>query len=883
MSRALYVALALAAPIACAAQHPAPANTPAPARAPAQAAQDTTRRGAAPFRRFSEVVKDATHRQGMFETYEKGDHLYLVIPADRLGKDFLMTFEIAQGVGTRGLFGGTMLNIFEGSVMAFERHGERVFLLERPHRFRAPAGSPEAQAVELSFSSSVLESGKIESIRDDSAVVVDVYDWFVGDLSGISQRVRGAVQTGPGQPPNVTFDRPRSYLEAVTGFPQNVNIRAKLTFRPPQPANLNAVPDGRFIPVSIHYTLAELPAQPMTPRMADDRVGFFLTVQKDFSRNDTTFFQRYVNRWRLEPAGAPGPDGLVEPKQPITYYLDRNVPEALRPYMKAGVEAWNRAFEAAGFKNAIRADLLPEGADPADIRYHVLRWNTSDEPGYGAIGPSMVDPRSGEVLDADILFEANMVLGWKSAWRNIVNPVAALEAALGTSDAELQAVQAGGEISTFASEMAAQGGLLRSMLIARGELGPNAPVPAEYVGQAMKWVTMHEVGHTLGLRHNFRSSYDTPLERLYDKTWAEENGIYSSVMEYPAINVAPKGTANGYFYNPGVGSSDRWAIAYGYTPDARRAQEIARQAAETGHAYGTDEDAGGPAALDPVVTTFDLGRDPFVWAGNRAAMIAGLFADLPSLVLTDNSRYADLTAALTQLMGQYTQTFAPAVKAIGGQYTHRDHVGDPQGRAPFVSVPRARQREALAFLSDRAFSATAFQLPQGVVAQLGANRWSHWGTQNTFNGRIDFPLVEQTLGVQTALLNQLTSPFKLAKIRDAELRFGAANVVTIPELMGELTRTIWSEAWTGPSRNIPGMRRDLQRAHLDRLVTMVTTAEERMPADARAVARMQLTELGGRVRARLAALADLDASTVAHLSEARARIQKALDAGMDMK
>jgi uncharacterized protein DUF4953/uncharacterized protein DUF5117/uncharacterized protein DUF5118 len=850
-------------------------------QAPAATQQDTTRRPGT-GRRFQDVVRDATHRPGFFDTYEKGDTLYLVIPKDRLGREFLVTTEIAQGVGTSGLFGGTMLNIFEASLMALERHGSRVFLLERPHRFTAPAGSPAAAAVNLSFSSSVLESARIESIRDDSALVINVFEWFVSDLSNISQRVRGAVATGPGQPPPVTFERSRSFLEAVQSFPQNLNVRTKLTFRPQNPAGFNSVPDGRYIPVSIHYTLAALPESPMAPRLADDRIGFFLTVQKDFSRDDSTFFVRYVNRWRLEP-GRPADGGLVEPKQPIVYYLDRNIPEAYRPFMKAGVEEWNRAFEAAGWKNAIRAELLPEGADPADIRYHTLRWNTSDEPGYGAIGPSMVDPRTGEILDADILFEANMVLGWKSNWRNLVSPAVALEAALGVSQEDLEAAASGAEYSTFGAMLAAQGDLLRTMLMARGELEPNAPVPMEFVGQALKWVTMHEVGHTLGLRHNFRSSYDTPLERLFDRGWAEQNGIYSSVMEYPAVNVAPKGTPNGYFWSPTVGTSDRWAISYGYTNDPAKATQIAREAALAGHAYGTDEDAGGPGAMDPLVSTFDMTRDPLAWSRQRTAVVASLWPDLVRNILTDNSRYADLTSAVNSLLGQYAQALGPAVKYIGGQMVYRDHLGDPEGRMPFVNVPKARQQEALTFLSQQAFSTTAFQLPRDILSRMGSSRWNHWGVQNTVDGRIDFPFHERVLGVQTSLINQLTNPFKMAKIRDAELRYGAANVVTVPELLGTLTRTIWSEAWTAPARNVPSMRRDLQRAYLDRLVTMVTTTEDRMPADARAVARMQLADLATRIRARLAPPAALDAYTTAHFTEARARIQKALDAGMDTR
>ncbi|MGH7577423.1 MAG: zinc-dependent metalloprotease [Longimicrobiales bacterium] len=431
--------------------------------------------------------------------------------------------------------------------------------------------------------------------------------------------------------------------------------------------------------------------------------------------------------------------------------------------------------------------------------------------------------------------------------------------------------------------LSAQGTLLRAAMAARGDVGPGDPVPLEYVGEALRWVVMHEVGHTLGLRHNFRSSIDTPLEQLHDRDWARTRGLVSSVMDYHSPNIAARGERQGYYYTPTVGSSDEWVIAYGYTSDAARAAAIAREAGSDGHAFGTDEDAGGSGALDPTVNPNDLGADPLRWARQRAGIIAALWPDLPAHVLTDNSRYADLTDAFQTLVGQYAQALAPAVKYVGGQYVYRTRPGDANDRGPFVAVPKARQLEALSFLTERAFSEDAFAVPPRVLAQFGPDRWNHWGASNTFSGRIDYPLHERVLAVQTTLLNQLTNPFRLARIRDAELKFGAAEVVTIPELMDELTRAVWSEVWGATSRNMPAMRRDLQRAYLDRMTEIVATRQERMPADARAVARLRLSDLDRRIAQRLESAGSLDAYTVAHLQEARARIDKALDAGIELE
>ena len=821
---------------------------------------------------FEELTKDATVRAGFFDLYEKGDQLYMAIPRERLGDDFLMEMKIAQGVGASGLFGGTMLDIFEGKLMALERHGDRVFLVQRPHRFTAKNDANVQRAVDLTFGSSVLESAKIESYRTaDSALVVPVYDWFVSDLSNIGQRVRGAVRG------NVQLEKGRSFVESVKSFPENTNVRTRLTFRPNEARSINSVPDDRAISVSIHYTLAALPAHPMETRAGDDRVGNFLTVHKDFSSHDSTFYVRNVNRWRLEPGERVG--DRVRPVRPITYYIDPNVPEEYRQAFKDGVEGWNDAFEAAGFVDAIRALDLPAGADAEDIRYATLRWNVSDESGYGAIGPSVVDPRTGEVLDADILFEANMFLGHRNTWRNMsgsASAAEALEQALGVGAYD-PALQDGAlELAGFSNAFVEQGALLSAALAARGEIGPGDPVPDDYLYQAAKWVVMHEVGHTLGLQHNFRSSASTPFERLHDRAWAEQNGVFSSVMEYPTVNLAPAGKANGYYYNPGVGSYDRWAIAYAYTPDASRAAELARQVADERHLYGTNAESGGAGALDPTINTYDLSGDPLAWGEERTALIAALWPDLPAHVLGDNDSHTVVTSAFRSVLREYARALAPAVKYIGGQYINRDHAGDPDARMPFENVPVAQQRRALDLIVERAFAADAFGVPQDVLARFGSNRWLHWGESNTFGNRLDYPYHDEVRDLQASLLGQLLHPARLSRIRDGETKFGADRVVTIPELMQRLTVAIWSDAQAGGTA-IPAMRRDLQRAHLDAMVKLVVAPEEGTPADARAVARMELRSLDQRLEAAPVAQ---DAYTRAHLEEARARITQALEASL---
>jgi hypothetical protein len=835
----------------------------------AQAATEATEKPGG----FAALVKGATARQGLFDTYEKGDHLYLAVPAGRLGREFALVPRLSRGIGAAGLFGGLLFDRQAASLVAFERHGDRVFLVKRPHRFTAAAGSTEATAVGRSIGDSVLQSSPVLATRDDGAVVVDIYEWVVTDLSNVDRFVRLALGHGPDKPGQAALDRARSHLLAVKAFPGNVEISARLTFTPSEPPKLDSLPDARFLPLELHYSLVALPDPPMTPRLADERVGYIVTARKDFSRTEETYFVRYANRWRLEPGERAGE--LYLPKKPIVYYLDPSIPERLRPYVKAGIEEWNRAFEVAGFRGAIHAEPLPEGADPDDIRYATVRWITSDRSDFGAIGPSIVDPRTGEILDADVLIESGLVLGASEDWRYL-NAAQSLAALLDPAAVPSAASASSLELPAFAQHLAVDSLVARSALAA-GALGGSAEIDLDqYVAQLVKWVAMHEVGHTLGLDHNFRASSATPLARLGDRAWTRLHGIAASVMDYTPVNLARSGSGLGDLYDVTVGDYDRWAIAYGYTPDPARARELAREGALPGHQYGSEDDLRAPGAIDPSNDMFDLSDDPVGWAAGRWRLLRALFARLPAIALQDDKSYARLTRVVAGFLEDEAMTFSPAVKSIGGQYKNLDHVGDPAGRPPFAAVPRDQELVALAFLDEAAFGPGAFTLPPELLRLLGATGWEHWGFDNTFDGRLDFPYLARVLEIEKVLLRELTSPQRLGAIRDGELKFGASSVLTLPELFDHLTRTVWQEVVRGEAASLPPLRRDLERAYLDRMTELLFHPPDEMPGDAVALARSELRFVRSRIDHVLSRPQRLDAYTAAHLRDSRERIERAL-------
>jgi len=830
---------------------------------------------------FEDATKETELLEGFFDVYDKDGSVLLTVEPDQMGMDFAMVFEISQGIGARGLNGGTMLNIFEPELVHFEQHGKSLYLVERPYHMTA-SDEQMAAAVELGFGSSVIAVAEIETEREDGALLIDIKDWLLSDdLTGISRGLGFVLSDTPGQPARVSLDAKKSYIDYVKSFPENTRFNAKLNFNLPEPPEFNSLADWRNMPLGIHTNFVRLPDEPMEPRLADDRMGYFMTVHKDFSRDKKEWFTRYANHWRLEKGKKRG--SLYEPKEPIVYYLDQTIPKKYRKAMKKGVENWNKAFEAAGWKDAIRCEMLPDDADPEDIRYSTLRWVATDEPSYLAIGPSVVDPRTGETLDADILFDGSFVLRVEREWANLVDPVTAVELLFDEDEAfKLSGYR--GEHACFAAHMGMHAGTARAALLAQGAIAPGDPMPEEFMEQFLLWVTMHEVGHTLGLRHNFRSSSDTPMEMLHDKAWTQQNGLVSSVMDYAAPNLAPGGADAGLWYGTDVGTSDEWVIAYGYTPDAKRAEGLARLGAAAGHAFGDDGDRAGRGAMDPTVNAWDLGSDPLAWSIERTGILSGLLPKVASYSLGDNSPPADLTAAVEQLLGAYGASMGPAVKYIGGQFVYRDHVGDPNGRPPFVPVSREKQQAALNHIIQRVFESHAFELPDDVLAKLGARRWSQWGMSNNINGRIDYPYHEMVNGVQRVILAMLTDPMRLSRMADAELKFGSDEVLTLPELFTQLEGAIWEELDSTRMVGFASTRRNLQRIYVDRLSTLVVNEPDRLPADARSLARQRLRSLGARVDAALETHgARYDEYTKAHLHDVSDRVALALEASLSTR
>ena len=833
---------------------------------------------------FDEVVKDMEKIEGLFTFYRKADEdkVYLELRPDQLDKDFIYSSKMEQGTGERGLYGTIMMDQF---IFQWQKLGKRVHFVQKNTRFAAAPGSPAARAVKNSFADSVLASAKLLSLPhpERKSVLIDLRDIFLaGDLHGLGQYFKQVYKTG------YNFDKENSGFLLVKSFPLNAEVGTVARFRAGEVSERGSttIPDVRSVTLRFRYSLVALPAEDYRPRLADDRVGYFMDQYMDFtSDKPDTPFVRYLNRWKLvkkDPKAA-----VSEPVEPIVFWLENSIPVEYRDWIREGILLWNPAFEKAGFKNAMVVKQQPDDADwdPADIRYNTIRWFVGYDATF-AIGPSHSNPYTGQLLDADIgISEGILRLGARRRYELYVNPVQRLRALKAESD--LPAAFGRGNLRglcAYADGLAEQASLVYDVLSARP--GWNPEKEKEFVTQYVRELIAHEVGHTLGLRHNFRASVLNRLDQLADPQRNRTVGLAASVMDYNPAIIALKGEKQGDYLPQVAGSYDQWAIQYAYTPlpaaktpadELPELGKIAAQGTDPLHPYATDEDASDSArSLDPRNTRFDFAADPLDWFTHEFKVVNELWANMEAKLETPGESYEVLRRAFNGSWTPYLRGSTVAMKYIGGIYHNRVHVGDPNGGPPFIPVPAAAQRRALDFLAQQIWAPDAFQAPARLLNKLQFDRFPDFNFTVFSTPRLDYPLHDAVLLVQSDVLNDLYDPIKLARLQDLEVKVADPNDrFTMADMFVGVRNAIWSELEAGGSIN--SFRRNLQRAHLSQLVQLVLHPQAGTPEDGVTLARADLVELGARID-RALGRDGLDYTTRAHLEETRARLRQTLEA-----
>lgn len=856
---------------------------------------------------FSKLTKDAKRHDGLLPLYRKDDKLYAEIPQRLLDKEFFVTISIARGIGDRFLLGGLSWGDGDDWVWAFHKVDDKLQVVRKNVRFLAERGSPEAAAVSNAYTDSILYSVPILAKTPAGGHLIDLEKIFFTDLPKISSQLSG-----------FAFAKDRSTWASTKAFEDNVEIEVAATYSSSGKTDLDTVPDSRAATLTIHYSLSLLPQNNYHPRLADPRVGYFVTALKDFSQDaDEDRFVRYINRWQLEKAD---PKAAVSPpKKPIVFWIEKTVPYRYRQPIREGIEAWNAAFEQAGFASAIEVRQQPEKTDwdPEDVNYNTFRWITSGR-GF-AMGPSRVNPRTGQILDADIIFDADFVKHWQTEFETFTpQSIAWLTGGLdpiGVGGISRSAAGCGcGHCSLFAGH-SYQTALGVTALVATATPAVSEKEKEKLVRQGLKQVAMHELGHTLGLRHNFKGSSLATLAEINAADLGKRKPASTSVMDYIPVNIVPSGQPQAAYYPTQLGVYDVWAIEYGYKPlpgsrpqdEKDGLEKIASRSGEPLLAFATDEDteSGDP---DPLSNRYDLGSDPIAFAKQRAALVQEVIPQLVERFTADDAGYERVRQAFGVLLAAHGQAAFIASRLIGGLHGSRSHRDDPGAPQPFTVVEAKQQRQALDLLAEQVFSDKPFSFPPEFYNQLVSTRWLHWGAKSV--DREDYPVHEVVLLWQQRVLDQLLNARTLTRLADSELKLPAdEDAFTVAELLDRLTKAVFAEVgdlqdgdYTARKPAISSLRRNLQRAALGELGslslgrsghTLKITASPHgtsvshsssPPPDARALAALQLRRLAGRVDdvlkradAKESKLV-LDDPSRAHLEDVAARIDAILDA-----
>ncbi|MBT8237531.1 MAG: zinc-dependent metalloprotease [Croceitalea sp.] len=777
------------------------------------------------------ITKEAKTDEGLFAVHQVGEKHFYEIPDSLFNREMLMVSRIsktATGIG----FGGGKINT---QVLRWEKKPKKVLLRVISYVNYAADSLPIHEAVVNSNFEPVLYAFDIKAFnKNDSlntATVVEVNDLFTKDVNalGMPSRYRERYKVS-------RLDGERSYIESIKSYPLNVEARHVKTYAAKSaPSNQSL----GSISIEINNSMILLPKEPMKRRYFDERVGWFSRGQVDYGLDaQESKTVRYLDRWRLEVKDEDldkfNAGELVEPKKPIVYYVDRATPKKWLPFIKQGIEDWQVAFEAAGFKNAILAKEPPSEEEdpewsPEDVRYSVVRYLASPIP--NANGPHVSDPRSGEILESDI--------NW---YHNVMT-------------------------------------LLRNWyFVQTAAINPNArevKFEDEVMGRLIRFVSSHEVGHTLGLPHNMGSSVAYPVDSLRSKSFTQKYGTAPSIMDYARFNYVAQPGDEGVALMPNIGVYDKYAIEWGYRPILDTSAEDEKETLNSwilahdgdpmyrfGHQQVGD-------IHDPSSQTEDLGDDAVKASLYGIANLKRIVPNLMEWTTEEGENYDDLETMYGQVVSQFRRYMGHVSNNIGGVYEHYKAVG--QEGAVYTHVPKEHQKKCMDFIQEQLFSTPEWLLDNEIF-----NKVQYSGS------------IETIRAMQERSLNTILHLGKLARIIENETINGD-DAYKLLDMMVDLRKGIWSETKTG--QPIDTYRRNLQKVHIDRLAYLMTAENQRkMPAsggyrkstavntsqsDIRSVARAELNNLKRDIRTGIARTSDNMSKY--HLQDALERIDIILD------
>jgi len=780
---------------------------------------------------IKDLTKSSQKIDGLFPIFQDSasGELKMLVTEDQLNKDFIYFSQIADGVTEAGSFRGAY-----GSDVIFhiQKYYNKIEFVAPNTNFYFDADNPLSRSQEANTSHAVISSNKILAEKDGK-FLIDVNSLF---LSETLSRVKPPKR--PGASPNRfslgSFDKGKSKVREINNYPENTNLKTEYVYKNPNVLNggSEAVTDARYVSIQVFHSMMNMPEEGYEIRHDDPRVGYFLNFVNDMTETGTTNYRDMINRWRLVKKN---PDQEVsEPVKPITWWIENSTPHEWRETIKDGVLAWNEAFEKAGFKNAMEVKVQPDDADwdAGDIRYNVLRWTSSPNPPFGGYGPSMTNPRTGEIIGADIMLEfvhfTNRVF-----YNKLVGDA--------SQNMDLENESNFSIFSEHGDKFYCSMGHLMHENLLFGRTFLEMMDASDYdldriEKEGLKSLIMHEVGHTIGLNHNMKASQLFSPAQLYDADFIEGKALTGSVMDYAGINLTMDKASQGQYYDMAVGPYDIWAVEFGYKPfeSESEREEILSRSTDPELIFGNDaDDMRSPGkAIDPRVMTGDLSNDQITYSVDRFKLVNKMMGEIVSKFSVKGNTYEDLRRAYYTLNSQAARAGDVISRFIGGVYVDRSTIGQEGGQNPYTPVSYADQKRAINALNTYVFAPNAYKAPNGIYNLLAKQRRGF----EFFSGPEDPKIHDQVLSYQTRVLAHIMHPNTLQRIIDSEL-YG--NQYSLSQFMGDLNNAMFKE---DISSDVNSFRQNLQAVYVTRLIDMLngkSSGRFKVPAKSMAIYNLE--------------------------------------------
>ncbi|MFM6960680.1 MAG: zinc-dependent metalloprotease [Schleiferiaceae bacterium] len=812
-------------------------------------------------------LKNAVAYDGLMKVYQDttDGKLYLKLSADQFNREFIYWSYAENGVASVGFNRGSFR---ANEVFRIRRYLDQVqFEIQNTAYYFDPS-TALSKSAEANISPAVLLSEKV--IAEDRAkgeVLIDATGLFLGE---VLDRVKAPSTPGSREFGLGTLSKTKSRLTNVRSYPENTDVVVDLVYDNPNGVGGGPdVTDSRYVTVRLQHSILAMPASDYVPRRDDARVGYFGQQINDMTSPAAANYRDVINRWKLVKKNPDEP--LSEPVEPITWWIENTTPMEFRDVIQRAGEAWNEAFEKAGFKNAVVVKVQPDDAnwDAGDIRYNVLRWTSSPFPPFGGYGPSFTNPRTGQILGADIMFEYVFVANRLKQ--------AALYNNLGLVDALAEEPE---HESDHGDHAACRAGhyLQQSALFGMQALAASGASEAQkkrYLEESLYYLVLHEMGHTFGLNHNMKASQLHLPKDIHNRALTEQVGLVGSVMDYPAVNVSLDPSKQGQYFTTKPGPYDLWAIEYGYSTghadaDAEEARlnEILARSTEPALTFGNDaDDMRSPGkAIDPRVNVNDMSGDAIAYGVERMQLVNKLYGTLLSNYRKDGQSYQELVQAYAILGGEVNNAASAISRYVGGVYVERGFPGQPGAKDPFTPVSLADQKRAMNALKTYVFAPTAFDAAAPVWKYLQQQRRGFGFFSQTEDPKVH----DRSLAIQRNVLAHLLHPAVMKRLTDSKL-YG--NQYSVAAMTADLTDALFAADWT---TSVNGFRQNAQLEYVDRLLDIAGLSEKPAsgydrPSQSAALAQIQ------RIRQQVRLNPGTDAETKAHRAHLALKLDKALD------